>query len=138
MTLNNPTNIDKVSEPGAAARIFGALLELEQEQDREKEHFWIMGLKSSNAVKFIELITLGTLDASLVHPREVMRPLIINCVANFIIGHNHPSGERRPSEEDRLVTERLKQVGLLLGIRLLDHVIITKDGYFSFQEEEIL
>jgi len=79
-------------------------------------------------------VSLGTLTASLVHPREVFREAIRAAAAAIVIVHNHPSGDPSPSEEDREVTMRLVEAGELVGIRVLDHVIISEGGYFSFSE----
>ena len=77
---------------------------------------------------------MGTLTASLVHPREVFRDAIRSAAAAIVLVHNHPSGDPSPSAEDRSVTERLRSAGALLGIRVLDHVIVADSGYFSFRE----
>jgi DNA repair protein RadC len=84
------------------------------------------------------VITIGTLNQSLVHPREVFAPAIENRCASIIVAHNHPSGVLKPSMEDIAVTKRLKESGKLLGIELLDHVIFTKDDYFSLSDEGFL
>lgn len=139
MTINNPFPEEKVINPEGIADIFLEILKTEQAQDQEKEHFWIIGLKTNNIVKFIELVSLGTLNASLVHPREILRPCIVNNVASFIMCHNHPSGETKPSDEDKQITMRLKQCAELFEIPLLDHVIIAQpSAHFSFKTEGIL
>lgn len=103
--------------------------------DQDKEHFWAIGLDTKMKVKYIEVVTMGTLDPSLVHPREVFRYAIMNGVASLIIGHNHPSGDVYPSNEDRAVTKRLAQAGNLLGMPLYDHLIIGAGGeHYSFAE----
>ncbi len=98
----------KLSEPknsirGAqdVAEILYAVLKSEDEIDREKEHFWAIDAK--NTIKYIELVSLGTLNACLVHPREVFRLAVIKAVAGIIIIHNHPSGNLSPSQEDKSV-----------------------------------
>jgi DNA repair protein RadC len=103
--------------------------------DQDKEHFWAIGLDTKLKVKYIEVVTMGTLDASLVHPREVFRFAIMNGVASLIIGHNHPSGDVSPSSEDRSVTKRLAEAGRLLGIPLHDHLIIGEgEEFYSFAQ----
>ena len=103
--------------------------------DQDKEHFWSIGLDTKLKVKYIEVVTIGTLDASLVHPREVFRFAIMNGVASLIIGHNHPSGDVSPSSEDRTVTKRLAEAGRLLGIPLHDHLIIGEgEEFYSFAQ----
>ena len=103
--------------------------------DRDKEHFWSIGLDIKMVVKYVEVVTIGTLDASLVHPREVFRFAIMQGVASIIIGHNHPSGDIQPSIQDRAVTRSLANAGKLLGVPLHDHLIIGMNGKrFSFAE----
>lgn len=126
----------KANRPDLVADIFRAILKSESEIDQDKEHFWVMGCDTKLNVKFIELVTLGTLDASLVHPREVFRLAIMKGVSAIVVAHNHPSGEVTPSNEDKLVTNRLRDAGRILGIQLLDHVIVG-DSYYSFAENNI-
>lgn len=103
--------------------------------DRDKEHFWSIGLDTKLVVKYVEVVTIGTLDASLVHPREVFRFAIMQGAASIIIGHNHPSGDIQPSVQDRAVTRSLANAGKVLGISLHDHLIIGMNGRrFSFAE----
>ncbi len=103
--------------------------------DQDKEHFWAIGLDIKLKVKYIEVVTMGTLDASLVHPREVFRFAIMNGVSSIIVGHNHPSGDVYPSSEDRTVTKRLAEAGRLLGIPLHDHLIIGEgEEFYSFAQ----
>jgi DNA repair protein RadC len=80
----------------------------------------------------------GTLTASLVHPREVFRPALREAAAAVILVHNHPSGDPTPSREDREVTQRLVQVGEILGVPVLDHVIVAERGYVSLRQDEAL
>jgi DNA repair protein RadC len=103
--------------------------------DRDKEHFWVIGSDTNHHVKYMEVVTIGTLNPSLVHAREVFRYAIMQGVCAILVGHNHPSGDVSPSKEDRAITKRLANAGEIIGIRLLDHVIIGLDGkYFSFAE----
>ncbi len=95
----------------------------------------VLLLNSANILIREQRISEGTLNASLVHPREVFHPAITELAAAIILMHNHPSGERQPSSEDRHITQRLVSVGKLLDIPVLDHIIIGKEGYFSFKEE---
>ncbi len=85
-----------------------------------------------------QIISIGTLNSSLVHPREVFEPAVKLSAASVIVAHNHPSGELDPSPEDREVTKRLVEAGKLLGISLIDHVILSKNGHLSFQQSNIL
>lgn len=103
--------------------------------DRDKEHFWAIGLDTKMMVKYVEVVTIGTLDASLVHPREVFRMAVMHGVSSIIVGHNHPSGDITPSPQDGQVTRTLAKAGKVLGIRLTNHVIIGLNGQqYSFAE----
>ena len=104
----------------------------------EREHFYVFHLDAHKRVRGIQLVSIGTLTASLVHPREVFRAAIINGAAEIIVAHNHPSGDQTPSPEDRETTRRLKQVGKLIGIPLIDHVIVAGERYMSFHEGALL
>ena len=97
----------------------------------DRELFVGLYLNARNQVIAHHVISIGTVNASLVHPREVFKPAIIKNANSVIIAHNHPSGGVEPSEADLEVSKRLKDAGKLLGIELLDHVIITPDGKAS-------
>jgi len=105
---------------------------------KEKEHFIAITLDGRSNVIEKRVIHIGTLNQSLVHPREVFRPAIQDNAAGIIIAHNHPSGTLEASRADSQITQRLKEVSKLVGIELLDHVIISKEGYYSFSEEGLL
>ena len=107
-------------------------------RDAAQERFAIVLLDGRHRVLREEVISLGTLTASLVHPREVFRPALRASAAGLILVHNHPSGDPTPSNEDRQVTERLVAAGELLGVRVLDHVIVAERGYCSLREEGLL
>ncbi len=89
----------------------------------DQERFVVACLDTKNRVQSVVLVTVGTLDASLVHPREVFKPAIIEGASSVILSHNHPSGNTTPSREDIQVTDRLTKAGELLGITVLDHII---------------
>ena len=121
------------------SEVLSSLLNYEQEHDREKEHFWILGLNTKNVIQYTDLVSIGSLSASIVHPRETFRLAVMKATANIIIGHNHPSGDTKPSQEDILLTKRLAQAGEILGINVLDHVIIGSEGsYFSFRDNGMM
>ena len=105
---------------------------------KEKEHFLLVTLDGSSKVIEKRVIHIGTLNQSLVHPREVFRPAILDNAAGVIITHNHPSGTLEASRADIQITQRLKEVAKLVGINLLDHVIISSEGYYSFSDEGML
>src|SRR5262245_21332437 len=100
----------------------------------EREGFWVLLLDGRNRVQGEVQVSEGTLTAALVHPREVFSPALAARAAALVLVHNHPSGDPTPSSEDETLTERLRQVGDLLGIRVLDHVVIAKAGWVSMAE----
>jgi DNA repair protein RadC len=100
----------------------------------KQENFMILHLNSKNRIIKDEIISLGTLNASIIHPREVFKSAIKESANSIILVHNHPSGDSEPSVEDKQITERLMEAGELLDIKVLDHVIIGKDNYHSFKE----
>jgi DNA repair protein RadC len=120
----------RVSSPGKVAELVMPRLRF-----LKQEHFLAIHLNTKNRVLAIETISIGTLDSSLVHPREVFRAAIKNSCASLILVHNHPSGEPYPSNEDLNITRRLKESGELLGIPVLDHIIIGGNKYISLREE---
>ncbi len=103
-----------------------------------REHFVGFYLNSRNQVLRREIISIGSLNASIVHPREVYQPAIAISAASLILAHNHPSGDPTPSEEDLAITRRLVEAGRILGIDILDHVVVTRDAYASFKERKLL
>jgi len=105
-------------------------------QDKKKEHFYALYLDTKNQIIEEKLVSKGILNASLIHPREVFNPAIRASSNSIILVHNHPSGNYAPSKEDKEVTKLLDNAGNLLGINVLDHIIIGKDGYYSFKENE--
>ena len=121
---------DSLSSPQEVARFL-----LPRLRYLDQEHFLILQLNTKNRLLGMETITIGTLDASLVHPREVFKVAIRQSSASLILAHNHPSGDPRPSQEDLYLTRRLKESGELLGIPILDHVIIGDNKYYSMKEE---
>jgi DNA repair protein RadC len=103
-----------------------------------REHFLVVLLNARHEVMAIETISIGSLNASIVHPREVFKPAIINSAASVVLTHSHPSGDPEPSEEDLSITKRLVQAGELLGIGVLDHVIVASRGVVSFRSRQLL
>jgi DNA repair protein RadC len=106
---------------------------------REKREFFYVVLLNNKNRKIREVkVSEGSLTASLVHPREVYNPVIRESAASVIFVHNHPSGDPAPSAEDIDITKRLKEVGDVMGVRVLDHVVIGHDRYFSFNDRGML
>src|SRR5215510_5498028 len=107
--------------------------------DVDREYFVTILLNQKNRILGVNTVSIGSLTASIVHPREVYKSAILSNAASIICGHNHPSTDCQPSKEDRAITTRLVEAGRLLGISVLDHVIIGGDGrYFSFADEGLL
>lgn len=107
-------------------------------RDAKKEHLKSLLLDTKNRVLKIVTVSIGTLDSSLVHPREVFKDAIAASAAALIVAHNHPSGDPSPSAEDRRVTERLAEAGQIIGIELLDHIIIGDNRWVSLKERGVL
>jgi DNA repair protein RadC len=106
--------------------------ELKDLRNNKKEHFIIFYLDSRNQEIKIEIISVGSLNANLVHQREVFEPAVRNLAAQIILTHNHPSGDPEPSEDDVEMTKRFVESGKILGIEVIDHIIIAKTGFISF------
>ncbi|MFP3719852.1 DNA repair protein RadC [Niallia circulans] len=104
-------------------------------EDKDREHFIVVALNTKNEPVAINTCHIGSLNASIVHPREVMKLGILSNAASIIVGHNHPSGQPSPSKEDIEVTERLKKAGVILGIELLDHIIVGDESFVSLKEK---
>lgn len=103
-----------------------------------KEEFIVVFLNTKNMISSYEVISIGSLNASIVHPREVFNRAIKKSAASILLVHNHPSGNPEPSQDDIAITKRLWEVGNLIGIHVLDHLIISDDAYYSFKEMQML
>jgi len=114
----------RFTRPEDIAEIIRTILSKESEFDQQKEHFWVLGVNVKKVIQYIELVSLGSLSESIVHPRETFRFAVLKGVASIFIVHNHPAGDVEPSRADILITERLKKAGDIIGIKLLDHIII--------------
>ncbi len=99
-----------------------------------KEHFRCLYLDARRRLLSSETISIGTLTASLVHPREVFQPAVARSAASLLVAHNHPSGDPEPSAEDLALTRRLRQAGDILGIELVDHLVVGRGSYVSLKE----
>ena len=105
---------------------------------KQQEYFICISLNGANEVIEKRVVTIGLLDKAPVHPREVFADVIADRAASVIFAHNHPSGDEQPSESDRRIHDQLTQAGNILGLRILDHVIVTRKSYFSFQEADLI
>ena len=101
----------------------------------DREQFLVCGLDAKNCIIGVNVVSIGSLTLAIVHPREVFKPLILMNAVAWICAHNHPSGDVTPSEEDRMLTNRLRQGADLLGISLLDHLVLTDEHYYSFADQ---
>ncbi len=102
--------------------------------DRKQEHFLCASINGANEILNIRVVSIGLIDRSPVHPREVFADTISDRASAIIVAHNHPSGELGPSPSDIAITAQLKAAGEIVGIELLDHIIFNRSGYFSFLE----
>lgn len=115
-----------------------AVAQLQELRKMKKEHFVALYLNARNELVYKETVSIGILNASLIHPREVFKPAIDKLAVSVIIAHNHPSGDTKPSEDDIEITKRLKKAGEILGVEVLDHIIITENSCFSFESEKLI
>jgi len=112
--------------------------ELKDIRKSKKEHFAVLYLDSGNQEVKRDIISIGTLNYNVVHPREVFEPAIRNLAASVIVAHNHPSGKLDPSSEDLALNKRLVEAGKILGIEVLDHVIVSSGEFLSFREKGLM
>lgn len=120
---------EKIRGPKGVATFVTALLE-----DEPQECFVVVALNTQHQPVGASIVTRGIVDASLIHPREVFRTAILANASGIILAHNHPSGNPEPSPEDRDVTRQLAEAGKIVGIPVIDHLIVTPERYYSFQE----
>lgn len=142
-------NVKLVKEKGALYELenkkigspedsYNMLKEVFNPGELAEEVLLMISLNTKNRVTGLFEVSRGTLDASLVHPREVFKRAILNNASSIIIAHNHPSGHLNPSREDIELTRKLMDAGRILGISLLDHIIIGDDDYYSLMSNEFL
>ena len=130
-TQTLPYKNKELTDPEKVYRLIKSKL-----KDYHKEHFYIIALNSRN--HSIAEVSVGSLNASIVHPREVFAEAIKNKAASVIFVHNHPSGDSEPSEGDLVTTKRLVEAGKILGIEVVDHIIVTNNSFLSFKERKLL
>ena len=128
-----PAEGETIRTPATASRYAMELL-----SGKDREHFVAMHLDSRHRVVSAEVVSVGTLSSSLVHPREVFKGAILANSAAIICVHNHPSGDVSPSQEDRALLKRLKEAGQLLGIPLLDFLIVCESDHWSASEHGMM
>lgn len=105
---------------------------------KQQEYFICMSFNGANEMIEKRIVTVGLLDKSQVHPREVFADVLTDRAASVIFAHNHPSGELKPSNSDLNIHEQLTEAAKIFGIRVLDHIIVSKKGYYSFQENGLM
>lgn len=118
--------------------IMQKILLRENKIDQNREHFWVVGLETNQRILFIELISLGSVNESLVEPMEVFSLALQKRAVKIILCHNHPNGELRPSDKDLDLTDRLIQVGLIVDTPVIDHLIISEKSFLSFADIGLL
>ena len=128
MNYNFINNI-KLSSPDIVFNYFKTILE-----DKKQEYFYCVYLDTSKKVIENKLMFIGTINESMIHPREIFKEAYKLSASSIILLHNHPSGNINPSNNDKITTLNLKKIGEFLGIKIVDHIIITNDKYYSFLE----
>jgi DNA repair protein RadC len=123
----------EIRGPDDVVKAIGPKLQREQ-----REHFLVLLLNARHEAIGRETISVGSLNASIVHPREVFLPAILSSAASIVLVHNHPSGDPEPSDEDLSITKRMVEVGDLVGIGVLDHVIVASRGVVSLRSRGLL
>ena len=120
----------RVRSPEDAAKIIRDFI-----GDSDRERFVVLGMSTKNEPQVLQVVHTGSINASIVHPRDVMKALILANCASCIVGHNHPSNDVTPSSEDVEVTKRLIEAGNILGIDVLDHLILGSDKFLSLKDK---
>jgi DNA repair protein RadC len=131
MEIKKAVNV-QISEASEVYKLFN------QFSEEKQELFLVVSLNTKNKIINTHISSIGTLDSSTIHPRDIFREAIRNNASGIILIHNHPSGDVNPSNEDLKVTKLLKNISNIIGIKLLDHIIISKEQFFSFQESGFL
>ena len=126
---------ERLSSPETAYKLLNSCMEF---LDNEREHFIMLSLDTKNALKAVHIISIGSLNANVVHPREVFYFAVQDRASSIIVGHNHPSGDPKPSQNDIDVTRKLKLSGDILGIPVLDHIVFGDAKYISMNEENLM
>lgn len=125
----------EVSVIKSPTEVYQAAKQLLALHEEPEEHFCILCLNAKNKIVGVHTISIGSLNASIVHPREVFKAAMLNNASKIICLHNHPSGDPEPSQEDIETTRRLVEAGEIIGIKVLDHVIIGEQSYLSMREK---
>lgn len=126
----------KISQPNDVVPVVVPILE-NYLGDKDREYLVVLTLNTKNVITSISTVSMGSLNSSIAHPREIFKTAVLGNAASIILSHNHPSGDPTPSREDINITQRVKEGGKILGIELLDHIIIG-DTYVSLKEKGII
>ena len=136
VTVNYQPRLERaftIREPGQVAVFVRRVL-----ADNSREHLIALYLDSAHQVASFSVVSIGTVNHTLVHPREIFQRALGAGAVALVLAHNHPSGKTQPSPEDIAVTRQIKEAGQILGIKLLDHVIVAEDEHYSFEAEQML
>lgn len=126
-----PANI-AVTDPSIVMDIVNTAFDV---SNADREYLGVIVLDTKNKIAGVHIVSMGTLSASVAHPREIFKLAVLNNAAGIILWHNHPSGDVAPSKEDLTLTDRIKAAGELMGIALIDHIIVGAGTYYSFRQE---
>jgi DNA repair protein RadC len=127
-----------IRTPDDAFKVMKEILLREDKIDRDKEHFWVMGLATNSRILYVELVSLGCLTATIVEPINVFRFALTKGCIRVILIHNHPSGNLTPSAKDIDLTDNLIQVGRIIKVEVLDHLIISTKSYLNFKAKGLM
>ncbi len=128
----------KIFDPTDIYEIMQRILRRENRIDRNSEHLRTISLDTGNSILNIELVSMGSVNQTIVEPMEVFSLPLQKRAVSIVLVHNHPSGNLLPSDRDKDITDRLIQCGLIMHVPVRDHVIITEEGYYSFEESGLL
>ena len=125
---------EKIYSSEKAYNVFLKAFETMDEIDKEKEHFFVLGLTRNRHIKYLDLASVGILSGTLVHSRELFRRAIAHASDSIVIAHNHPSGNMTASSADDKITASIKEAGKIIGIEVIDHIIFCQEEYFSYAD----
>jgi DNA repair protein RadC len=138
MKIKMPIEKIKIEHASDIYQIMQLVLKREEKVNKGREHFWVISLNNGNRIINLELISLGNATSTIVEPMEVLSIPLQKKAAGLVLVHNHPSGNIKPSEEDKDITNRLIQACKIMRTPVLDHVIITEHSYYSFKDSGLL
>jgi DNA repair protein RadC len=128
----------KVMNSSMVFKVMKQILMRENEIERDQEHVWIVCLAANNKILNIELISLGAIDETIIKPMQVFRIAILKGAVKLMMIHNHPTGELVPTSTDQDITDRMIQVGNIVNIQVIDHLVISEEHYYSFDDHGLM